>query len=115
MIQDRTQSELILFDRGYPGAAFFIFLISNGVDFLMRAKLSFSNDIKNAKKPDQIITIKDGKDTCKVRVLRFMLPSGIKEVLITSLFNEKYTIENFQELRKLQLSKIFMLQFTFLT
>ena len=98
MIQDRTQSELIIFDRGYPGAAFFVFLISNGVNFLMRAKLSFSNDIKNAKKPDQIITIKSGKDTCRVRVLRFMLPSGIEEVLITSLFNEKYTVEEFKEL-----------------
>jgi hypothetical protein len=77
MIQDRTQSELIIFDRGYPDAAFFLFLIANGVNFLMRAKVSFSNDIKNAKKSDQIITIKNGKDTCKVRVLRFMLPSGI--------------------------------------
>ena len=98
MIQDRTQSELILFDRGYPGAAFFSFLIANGVNFLMRAKVSFSNDIKNAKKPDQIITIKNGKDTCRVRILRFMLPSGIEEVLITSLFNEKFTIEVFKEL-----------------
>lgn len=64
----------------------------------MRAKVSFSNDIKNAKKADQIITIKTGKDTCRVRVLRFMLPSGIEEVLITSLFNEEYTIEEFKEL-----------------
>ena len=107
MIQDRTQSELILFDRGYPGAAFFVFLISNGVNFLMRAKLSFSNDIKNAKKPDQIITIKNGKDTCRVRVLRFMLPSGIEEVLITSLFNKKYTIENFTGTTKIAIEQDF--------
>lgn len=98
MIKSGTQSELILFDRGYPGAAFFSFLIENGVNFLMRAKVSFSNDIKNAKKPDQIITIKFGKATSKVRVLRFLLPSGIEEVLITSLFNEEYTTEDFKEL-----------------
>lgn len=98
MIKDRTQSELILFDRGYPGAAFFLFLIENGVNFVMRAKVSFSNDIKNAKKPDQIIRIKSGKDTCRVRVLRFMLPSGVEEVLITNLFNEEYTIEDFKVL-----------------
>lgn len=98
MLQDGNQSELILFDRGYPGAAFCSFLIKNGVNFVMRAKVSFSNDIKNAKKPDQIIEMKNGKDTCRVRVIRFMLPSGIEEVLITSLYNEKYTIEDFKEL-----------------
>ena len=98
MLQDGNQSELILFDRGYPGAAFFSFLIKNGVNFVMRAKVSFSNAIKNAKKPDQIIEIKNGKDTCRVRVLRFTLPSGIEEVLITSLYNGKYTIEDFKEL-----------------
>lgn len=98
MLQDGAQSELILFDRGYPGVAFFKFLNKNGVNFVMRAKVSFSNDIKNARKPDQIITMKSGKDTCRVRVVRFMLPSGIEEVLITSLFNEKYTIEDFKDL-----------------
>ena len=98
MLQDGTQSELILFDRGYPGAAFFSFLIANGVNFIMRAKVSFSNDIKNAKKPDQIITIRNGKETFRVRVLRFTLPSGIEEVLITSLFNQSYGIEEFKEL-----------------
>lgn len=98
MIQDEKLSELILFDRGYPGAAFFLFLIENRVNFVMRAKINFSNDIKNAKKLDQIITIKSGKSLCKVRVLRFLLPSGIEEVLITSLLGEEYTIENFKEL-----------------
>ena len=98
MLQDGIQSELILFDRGYPGSAFFSFLIANGVNFVMRAKVSFSNDIKNAKKPDQIITIRNGKETFSVRVLRFTLPSGIEEVLITSLFNHAYTIEEFKQL-----------------
>lgn len=64
----------------------------------MRAKVSFSNDMKNAKKQNQIITIKSGKDTCRVKVLRLMLPSGIEEALITSLFDEEYIVEDFKVL-----------------
>ena len=36
--------------------------------------------------------------TYRVRVLRFILYSGIEEVLITSLYNERYTIEDFKKL-----------------
>ncbi|KYH30447.1 transposase DDE domain protein [Clostridium tepidiprofundi DSM 19306] len=98
MIKDRTDAELILFDRGYPGAKFFSFLKGNNVDFLMRAKVNFSKDIKKAKKPDQIIDIKNGKEFLTVRVVRFLLPSGIEEVLIISLLDEKYTVEDLKEL-----------------
>src|SRR3712207_8427286 len=53
MLKNRTESELILFDSGYPGTKFFSFLKENNVEFLMRAKVNFSKDIKNAKQPDQ--------------------------------------------------------------
>src|SRR3712207_9305729 len=65
MLKNRTESELILFDRGYPGTKFFSFLKENNVEFLMRAKVNFSKDIKNAKQPDQIINIKNGKEDRK--------------------------------------------------
>lgn len=89
---------MILFDRGYPGAAFFSFLIKNKVNFLIRTNLGFSKDIKNVKKPYQIITIKKGNEIFTVRVLRLILPSSIEEVLVTSLFDEKYTIADFKRL-----------------
>src|SRR3712207_7438314 len=47
MLKNRTESELILFDRGYPGTKFFSFLKENNVEFLMRTKVNFSKDIKN--------------------------------------------------------------------
>ncbi len=98
ILKDRTDAELILFDRGYPGADFFAFLKENNIDFLMRAKINFSRDIKNAKKSDQVINTKNGKEILTVRVVRFLLPSGIEEVLITTLFDEKYTIKDLKEL-----------------
>ncbi|WP_231272851.1 IS4 family transposase [Clostridium botulinum] len=98
MLKNRTESELILFDRGYPGTKFFSFLKENNVEFLMRAKVNFSKDIKNAKQPDQIINIKNGKEVLTVRVVRFLLSSGIEEVLITSLLDKKYTLEDLKEL-----------------
>src|SRR3712207_7982490 len=33
MLKNRTESELILFDRGYPGTKFFSFLKENNVEF----------------------------------------------------------------------------------
>ncbi len=98
MLKDRTDAELILFDRGYPGANFFSFLKEKNIDFLMRAKINFSKDIKNAKKSDQIIDIKNGREILTVRVVRFLLPYGIEEALITSLLDKKYTIEDLKEL-----------------
>src|SRR3712207_3963353 len=98
MLKNRTESELILFDRGYPGTKFFSFLKENNVEFLMRTKVNFSKDIKNAKQPDQIINIKNGKEVLTVRVVRFLLSSGIEEVLITSLLDKKYTLEDLKEL-----------------
>ncbi len=98
MLQDRTEKELIIFDRGYPGASFFSFLKEKNVDFLMRTKINFSKDIKNAQNQDQIINIKNDEEVLTVRVVRFLLPSKQEEVLVTSLLDEDLTIEDFKEL-----------------
>src|SRR5665648_477936 len=76
MIEDGTKNDLILFDRGFPSAELFAFLIDNRINFLMRAARNYSNQIINAKKEDQIISIKYDQKTYKIRVLRFLLTSG---------------------------------------
>ena len=98
MIKDVAKRELILFDRGYPSADFISFLLENGIDFVMRAKASFSTAIINAKKADQVIEIKHHKKTYLVRVLRILLPSGIEEILLTSLLGKEFTSEDFKSL-----------------
>lgn len=98
IINRSNQKDLILFDRGYPSAELFSFLIENNIDFLMRSSRTYSNAIKNATKADQMIEIKYKQKSYKVRVIRFMLSSSEEEILITSLVDEKMTVEGFKEL-----------------
>jgi len=92
--EQKTKNDLILFDRGYPKTELFAYLIDNGINFLMRSAKNYSKEIMNAKKEDQIITIKFKGKAYKLRVLRFLLPSEEEEILITSLVDEKYTVED---------------------
>jgi IS4 transposase len=98
MIKETTKRELILFDRGYPSADFVSFLLENRINFVMRAKVNFSTTVINAKKADQIIEIKHHQKTYLVRVLRILLPSGIEEILLTSLLGKEFTSEDFKSL-----------------
>jgi hypothetical protein len=98
MLVGKKEKELMLFDRGFPSAELIGFLIENGIDFLMRAQRNFSNDIMNAKDEDQLITIKNGDKLLKIRVLRLILDSGEEEILLTSLIEAKYIVEDFKKL-----------------
>lgn len=90
--------DLIIFDRGYPSAEMVAFLCNKKIDFLMRVKQSFSKQIKNAIKKDQIITmIHEGKKY-PVRVLRVMISDDVEEVLITSLLDKNITTNDFKKL-----------------
>lgn len=57
IIGKRNQNDLILFDRGYPSAELLSFLIENNIDFLMRSSRTYSDEIMNATKPNQIIEL----------------------------------------------------------
>lgn len=50
MVKDGIRNDLILFDRGYPSAELFAYLVDSGINFLMRAARNYSNEIMNAKK-----------------------------------------------------------------
>ncbi len=90
--------DLIIFDRGYPSAEMVAFLYNKKTDFLMRVKQSFSNQIKNASKKDQIITMIHEGEKYPVRVLRVMISEGVEEVLITSLLDKNISPEDFKAL-----------------
>lgn len=98
MIADGTKHDIILFDRGYPSAEFIAFLIENGIDYIMRAKKNFSNDVKKANKEDQLIKVTHNKKSYNVRVLRFQLESGEEEILLTSLLDKNLIIKDFKTL-----------------
>jgi hypothetical protein len=98
IINEGTRNDLFLFDRGYPAANLFAYLIENKTNFLMRVKKGFSKQITNAKKEDQIIKINHNKKLYNVRVIRLLLSSGEEEILVTSLLDETYGIDDLKKL-----------------
>lgn len=92
------KNDLILFDRGYPSRQFFAYLEGSGVKYLIRVKNQSMKEVDGAMKPDQIVQINVGGKTIKVRVLRFMLDSGVEEVLVSNLLDESLSIQDFKAL-----------------
>lgn len=112
---------LIIFDRGYPSLALIVYLLENGIDFLMRTSSQFFKEIQEVVKTgkrDTIIQIplkrasRAAKAELKelfpeinfnkiisIRVVVVTLSTGENEVLITSLLDEKkYPYKIFREL-----------------
>ncbi len=64
----------------------------------MRVSSSFLKVVVNAPNCDQIVEVKYKGTIVKMRVLKFELNSGVIETLITNVFDEDFTVENFKEL-----------------
>jgi len=91
--------ELILFDRGYPSKDMISYLEGSNIKFLMRVSSSFVNEVNKANQLDQIIEVKINKRDYKLRVIRFILPSGIEEKLISNLTDvNEFTTEELKTL-----------------
>lgn len=112
---------LTIFDRGYPSLALIVYLLENGINFLMRTSSQFLkeiNDVVRQGKKDAVIQISlkratraakaelkelfpdlDFNKTISIRIVVVTLSTGEKEVLITSLLDkEKYPYKIFREL-----------------
>lgn len=107
-------NDLIIYDRGYPSYDFINEHINGGVDYLIRATITYSDVVKSfvasGKKssvvsffPSQKKNIQ-GKEysrntPIKVRLIKVDLPNGEIEVLITSLLDSlKFPSKIFKEL-----------------
>lgn len=98
MNKSNKYNDLIIFDRGYPSAEMISFLYENNIDFLMRVRSDFSNQLVNARKKDQVIDIKYNDKSYPVRVIRVMISDEVEEVLMSSLMDEKIKPDDFKEL-----------------
>lgn len=107
-------NDLILYDRGYPSYDLIHRLTERGLDYLMRAKTSFSGltiDFEKSKKKSLAVEIYPGKNAkltdkqytknspIKVRLIRVELVSGQVEILMTSLLDSNaYPTSQFKQL-----------------
>jgi hypothetical protein len=98
MINLGSYNDLILFDRGYPSKDFITFIESRRLKYLMRVSSGFLKVVINAPNQDQIIEAKHKDKVLKMRVIKFELESGIIETLVTNLFDETISVEDFKEL-----------------
>ncbi|WP_312939714.1 IS4 family transposase [Oscillibacter sp.] len=78
-----TKNTMIIFDRGYPSLDLIQCLEQAGLHFLMRVRKKWNLSVDAA---DSGSLVKLDAETA-VRVVKFMLPSGEQETLITNLFD----------------------------
>lgn len=99
LIRIGVKNDLILFDRGYPATALISKLENAGIKYVMRTSTVFLKVVKEAKEPDQVIEIPDGnKGFINIRVVKFLLDSGVEETLITNLSAQGFGIQELKEL-----------------
>ncbi len=78
------KSSLFLLDRGYPAAWLLKKLEQSGAKYLCRCSKNFLSVVNNAPRGDSVVEHKSRK----LRVYKFLLPTGEEETLVTNLFDE---------------------------
>jgi len=85
MKKHKQQKMLFVYDRGYPSQKFIQQHLDLGVDFLFRLPRNFNRAIKQiyaSQEPENFLL---SENWPMLRVVQFDLPSGEKEILLTSL------------------------------
>jgi hypothetical protein len=91
--------ELILFDRGYASMELIGQLVEAGIGFVMRVREKLDRGIDGLGRGDhEVILEKVGRGPVRVRVIKFKLPGGERETLITSLMEKKHEARKFKGL-----------------
>ena len=91
--------ECIIFDRGYASFEFIETLISHEIHFVMRVKRGFNKSIDQLDQGDHSFTLqKNGHRDISLRVIKFNLPSGEEEILITDISDKRMGVKAFKKL-----------------
>jgi len=92
--------ELVIFDRGY--ASFDLIKAFSQekypITFLFRLRSKFNVEIDKLPIGDHTFTLTNTEDSFELRVVKFELNSGEIETLLTNLWDEDLTLEDFKEL-----------------
>jgi hypothetical protein len=95
----RFNKELAIMDRGYPSIEMVSELRDAGVSFLMRVKQGFNKEIDAQSVSDgRVVLRKTGFKDQEVRVIKFKLPSGETETLITDIYHKNMGVKAFKKL-----------------
>ncbi|WP_257788399.1 transposase [Clostridium saccharobutylicum] len=88
---------MVIFDRGYPSYDMFDYLNDRNLFFLMRISSSFKI-IQSISSEDCIFEYKSKGELKKVRVIKIKLSADTTEILVTNIFDEIITPNQFKEL-----------------
>jgi hypothetical protein len=89
---------LVIFDRGYSSVELMGHAQEKGLKFLVRLRRKFNLGIDALGKGIHEYELAYSKGTLNVRVIKFELPSGEIETLVTNLTDVCMEIEEFKEL-----------------
>ena len=93
-----VSNDLIIFDRGYASAELIAQLVEYGIHFLMRVRRKFNKEIDAFASSDGFVEITHAQKVYRIRVVKFPLPSGEIETLITDLPQDTFATTDFQTL-----------------
>lgn len=79
------EKELVIMDRGYASSELMKAFLDTNVRFLMRVRKKFNLHIDGLPVGDHYYTL----EQTPIRVVKFLLPSGEVETLITDLFDKR--------------------------
>ena len=99
LIEMDHDKEILLFDRGYPSAELISELESRGLHYLMRCTPEFCHGMKPTS-DDCTLTHRFArhKVTSTFRYIKFKLPNGNNEILITNLPEDEFPHDTMAEL-----------------
>jgi len=95
---EKREKEIVLFDRGYPAWQLIGALASKGIHFLMRVPRNFNPVIDRTTSQDSVFSIEREDATHTLRVIKFVLPCGEEETLLTDVLDEALTAKDFETL-----------------
>jgi len=86
----KQEKDVALLDRGYPSKKLIHAFFKNRGYFLMRVCRSFNPTIDRMAHGEQLVTLHYKGEGMVVRAVKFLLPSGEEETLITNLPTEDF-------------------------
>jgi hypothetical protein len=89
---------LLIFDRGYSSSKLMNEVEEHGMKFLVRVRRKFNLEIDAFGHGIHDFVLSCGEKRLTVRVIKFALPSGETETLVTNIFDERMRIKAFKQL-----------------